>query len=97
MGAAMGRFLKEKSTSEDGKRTYSHQRLRSAWLSVKHNMEWLWTFYDYPELNLPNTNNAMEGLNSSIKEKLGRHRGLSMERRKALIVAVLKAHNPKRK
>lgn len=89
-------FLKEKSTNEEGKTTYKHQRLRSAWLSVKHNMEWLWTFYDHPDLRLPNTNNAMEGLNSSIKEKLGRHRGLSIERRKALIVSVLKAHNPKR-
>lgn len=89
-------FLKEKSTNEGGKSIYKHQRLRSAWLSVKHNMEWLWTFYDNPELKLPNTNNAMEGLNSSIKDKLRRHKGMSMERRKELIVEVLKAHKPKR-
>lgn len=89
-------FLKEKSTNEDGKSSYKHKRLRSAWLSVKHNMEWLWTFYDSPELNLPNTNNAMEGLNSSIKDKLRRHKGISIERRKELIVEVLKAHKPKR-
>ncbi len=90
-------FLKEKSTSDDGGKSYKHQRLRSAWLSVKRNMEWLWTFYDNPELKLPNTNNAMEGLNSAIKEKLGRHRGLSVERRKALITAILKANKPKKK
>lgn len=89
-------FLKEKSVSDDGKSYYKHRRLRSAWLSIKHNMEWLWTFYDNPDLGLPNTNNAMEGLNSVIKEKLGRHRGLSTERRKVLITAILKAHNPKR-
>lgn len=89
-------FLKEKSSSEDGKSSYKHQRLRSAWLSLKHNMEWLWTFYDKPELNLPNTNNAMEGLNSAIKEKLGRHKGLSLDRRKELITALLKGHKPKR-
>lgn len=89
-------FLKEKSTNENGKTTYKHQRLRSAWLSVKHNMEWLWTFYDNPDQNLPNTNNAMEGLNSSIKDKLRKHRGISVERRKELIIEVLKAHKPKR-
>lgn len=89
-------FLKEKSTNDEGKSSYKHQRLRSAWLSVRHNMEWLWTFYDNPDIGLPNTNNAMEGLNSAIKEKLERHRGLSLERRKALITALLKAHNPKR-
>lgn len=89
-------FLKEKSVSDDGKAYYKRRRLRSAWLSLKHNMEWLWTFYDNPGLGLPNTNNAMEGLNSAIKEKLGRHRGLSLDRRKALIAAILKAHNPKR-
>lgn len=89
-------FLKEKSVSDDGKSYYKHRRLRSAWLSIKHNMEWLWSFYDNPDLGLPNTNNAMEGLNSVIKEKLGRHRGLSTERRKVLITAILKAHSPKR-
>ena len=89
-------FLKEKSLRDDGKATYRHKRLRSAWLSVKHNMKWLWTFYDYPELGPPNTNNAMEGLNSAIKEKLGRHRGLSMERRKVLITEIIKGHKPKR-
>ena len=94
--AKWSEFLKEKSTNDDGKSAYKHQRLRSAWLSVKHNMEWLWTFYDYPELHLPNTNNAMEGLNSSIKDKLRRHKGISVERRKELIVEVLKAHKPKR-
>lgn len=89
-------FLKERSTNDNGKTVYKHQRLRSAWLSVKHNMEWLWTFYDYPETRLPNTNNAMEGLNSSIKDKLRHHHGLSAERRKELIVEMLKAHKPKR-
>lgn len=89
-------FLRERSSNENGKSVYKHQRLRSAWLSVKHNMEWLWTFYDYPDTKLPNTNNAMEGLNSSIKDKLRHHHGLSVKRRKELIIEVLKAHKPKR-
>lgn len=89
-------FLKEKSDNEEGKSSYKHQRLRSAWLSLKHNIEWLWTFYDNPDLGLPNTNNAMEGLNSSIKDKMRRHRGISTERRKELITTILKAHKPMR-
>ncbi len=48
-------------------------------------MSWLWTFYDRPELGLPNTNNEMEALFSSVKDKLRLHSGLSAERRKVLI------------
>ena len=33
-------------------------KLRSAYFSVKLNMPLLWTFYDRPELGLPNTNNV---------------------------------------
>lgn len=89
-------YLKEKSQNDEGKSFYTHQRLRSAWSSLNRNLEWLWTFYDYPESRLPNTNNAMEGLNSAIKDKMRLHRGISMERRKALIVEILLAHNPMR-
>lgn len=37
-------------------------------------MPWLWTWYDYPELNIPNTNNGLESLNSDLKAKLNLHR-----------------------
>ena len=33
-------------------------------------MPWLWTFYDFPELHMPNTNNELEALNSTLKAKL---------------------------
>ena len=55
---------------------YMRPRLRSAYLSLKRNMPLLWTFYDYPETGLPNTNNAIEGLFSDIKSKLRAHRGI---------------------
>lgn len=43
-------FLKERSLEpKTGKTRYTHQRLRSAYLSIKRNMPLLWTFYDYPE------------------------------------------------
>ena len=51
-------FLRERTVGKDGKRTaYTHRRLRSAYLSLKRNMPWLWTYQDYPQLNMPNTNN----------------------------------------
>ena len=64
-------FLKERSEDANGKSHYVHKELRSAYLSLKRNMPWLWTWYDYPELNIPNTNNGLESLNSDLKTKLG--------------------------
>lgn len=91
-----GSYVREKSVTESGKKYYTHQRLWSAFRSLRRNTDALWTFYDNPGARLPNTNNAMEGLNSSIKDKLNRHKGISTERRKALIIQLLKAHKPKR-
>lgn len=89
-----GTFLKERTVNADGSSHYTHKDLRSAWLSLKRNMPWLWTFYDYPELNIPNTNNGLESLNSDLKTKLALHRGLSKERRKVFIQDFLKANAP---
>lgn len=64
---------------------YMRPRLRSAYLSIKRNMPLLWTFYDYPQTGLPNTNNALEGLFSDLKTKVRVHRGISREHRKKLL------------
>ena len=64
---------------------FMRPKLRSAYLSLKRNMNLLWTFYDYPESGLPNTNNALEGVFSDIKSKLRSHRGISKDNRKKLI------------
>ena len=87
-------FLKERTTTEDGKSHYTHKALRSAFLSLKRNMSSLWTYYDYPELKMPNTNNAIESLNVDLKTKLNLHKGISKERRKIIIQDFLKAHSP---
>ena len=73
---------------------YVHKNTRSAYLSLKRNMPWLWTFYDFPELQMPNTNNELEALNSTLKAKLNLHKGISKERRKVIIQDFLKAHSP---
>jgi hypothetical protein len=89
-------FLKERTTTEDGKSHYTHKSLRSAFLSLKRNMSWLWTWYDYPELEIPNTNNGIESLNADIKIKLNLHKGMSAERRKVFIQEFIKSHTPNR-
>jgi len=71
---------------------YMRPRLRSAYLSVKRNMPLLWTFYDHPELGIPNTNNGLEGIFSDIKTKLRVHSGISREHRKKLIDEYLTRH-----
>ena len=69
---------------------YMRPRLRSAYLSLKRNMPLLWTFYDYPETGLPNTNNGIEGLFSDLKTKVRVHSGISRENRRKLLDEYIK-------
>lgn len=71
---------------------YMRPRLRSAYLSIKRNMPLLWTFYDHPELGLPNTNNGLEGVFSDLKTKLRVHSGIKREQCKKLIDEYLSRH-----
>lgn len=88
--------LKEKALNKRGNMGYIHKHTRRIYHDLVKNTPYLWTFYDYPELQLPNTNNAMESVFTTIKEKVRLHRGMSLERKKKLIVQLLRAHNPKR-
>ena len=79
-------FLKERSLDKKtGKTLYTHRRLRSAYLSLKRNMKYLWTWYDHIDLGIPNTNNALEGVFTDLKTKLRNHNGLSKNHRKIFI------------
>ena len=85
-------FLKERTCDKQtGKSYYVHKRLRSAFLSIKRNMPYLWTWYDNIEIGIPNTNNALEGSFTDLKTKLRNHAGLSKERRKKFIDEYFKA------
>ena len=79
-------FLQERTFDKrTGKTFYVHKRLRSAYLSLKRNMPYLWTWYDYPETSIPNTNNALEGMFTDLKTKLRNRAGLSKEHRKKFV------------
>ena len=87
-------FLQEKSYGEDGKWHFTHRRTRSAFYSLKRNLNALFTFENFPADQVPRTNNAIESLNSVLKMRLRLHRGLSKEKRELLIGNILGAYNP---
>ncbi len=75
-------FLKEKSYNPiTGKWHYTHRRIRSAFRSLKTNLPHLFTYLKYPELNMPNTTNGLEGVFSNLKTKLRTHSGLKKYRK----------------
>lgn len=83
-------FLAERTINpETGKWHYTHKRLRSAYRSLKSNLPWLFTWYDHPELDMPNTNNSLEGVFSNVKNKLRVHAGLKKFRKQKLIDELL--------
>ncbi len=85
-------FLNERTFNPlTNKSYYTHKRLRSAYRSLKNNLPWLFTWYDYIELGIPNTTNAIDGHFADLKNKLRCHNGLSLERKKKFIDGFLKA------
>jgi hypothetical protein len=40
-------------------------------------LPWLFAWYDFPELNIPNTTNSIDGHFADLKNKLRNHKGLS--------------------
>lgn len=80
-----GKFLKEKTENPLGRNTYTHKRLRSAYFSLKRNLPYLFTYLEYPDLNMPNTTNSCDGSFAHWKQKVKIHRGLRKDRRKKMI------------
>jgi hypothetical protein len=84
-------FLSEKTIDpETNKWHYTHRRIRSAYRSLKTNLPYLFTWYDYMDLNIPNTTNSLEGTFSNLKTKLQVHAGLKLHRKQKLINELLK-------
>ena len=72
---------------------YMRPRLRSAYLSIKRNMKRLWTFYDYKDKVIPNTNNGLEAVFADIKSKVRAHSGLTRKHRMKLIDEYIHCHH----
>ncbi len=87
-------FLKEKTFNPATKRWfYTHKRLRSAFRSINRNLSILYTYQKYPELNIPNTTNSLDGTFSHVKDMLRIHRGLKKNRKLKMIDEIL-SKNP---
>ena len=85
-------YLNERSKSPStGKTYYTHKRLRSAYLSLKRHLPYLFVFEDHKEIKMPNTTNALDGQFSDLKNKLRNHNGLSKERKMKFIDGFFKA------
>jgi hypothetical protein len=91
--AKWGSFIEEKTVYEfvTGKKKwfYTHGRVRSAYRSLMHNLPYLFTYQKYPELNIPNTTNDLDGSFSALKKKLAAHHGLRRDRRFKVISQLL--------
>jgi hypothetical protein len=89
-----GSFIEEKTenTFINGKTKwyYTHKNVRSAYRSLKTNLPYLFTYLKYPELNIPNTTNGLDGSFSALKKKLAVHHGLRKDRRYKVISQLLK-------
>jgi hypothetical protein len=84
-------FLNERKIDEKGKKRYVHKKLRSAYRSLKINLEWLFTWYENMPLKIPNTTNAIDGHFADLKNKLRNHNGLSILRKMKFIDEFFKA------
>jgi len=84
-------FLKEKTINPETNRwCYTHKRLRSAFRSLKTNLPYLFTYQKYPNLNIPNTTNSLDGYFNILKSLINVHRGLNSERRYRIAIEILK-------
>lgn len=91
-------FLKEKTTNEiTGRTIYTHQRLRSAMISISTYLPFLFTYEDVE--GMPNTNNMIEGTFTDMKKTLRNHPGMNADNRKRMMngffLAYIKKHNTK--
>lgn len=84
-------FLREKTINPfTGRWFYTHKRLRAAFRSLKNNLPYLFTYQKYPELQMPNTTNSLDGYISALKNFLSAHRGKNRDNRNKIICQILK-------
>jgi hypothetical protein len=92
--AQFGAFMEEMTESvfENGKTTrhHTHKGVYSAYHSLERNLPYLFTYQKYPELNIPNTTNSLDGSFSALKKKLGAHHGLRRDRRYKAVSKLLR-------
>ena len=83
-------FYTEKTLILGTNRYYTHKNVRSAYMSLNKNLPHLFTYQKYPNLNIPNTTNTIDGFFAGLKKKVAAHHGLRRDRRYKVICDLLK-------
>jgi hypothetical protein len=84
-------FINERTHTLGTRRwRYTHRRARSAYVSLKRNLPYLFTYQKYPALHIPNTTNSLDGYWSRVKNVLAAHRGKNRERIKKMVMEILR-------
>jgi hypothetical protein len=83
-------WLRERYIDDSGRTRYTRSRTRSAYSSLKRNLDDLFTYQDYPELSIPHTTNMLDGWFGEMKRRLRSHNGLSTTHRNSIIRVLLR-------
>lgn len=90
-------FLAEKTLNpETGKQRYTHRKLRSAHRSLKKHLPYLFTYKRYPDMDIPNTTNGLEGSFAYLKELVRVHRGVKPDLKRKIIAEILQNRHTKK-
>lgn len=91
------RFLKERTSDPlSGRWHYTHKRLRAAYRSLKTNLPYLFSYQRYPDLDIPNTTNSLDGSFAHLKQLVQIHRGLKTDLKRKIIHYILQNGNRKK-
>lgn len=83
-------FLQEKTIDPETNRWHwTHKRVRQARDSIHIHLRVLFTYQKYPELNIPNTTNSLDGKFKKAKTALAVHAGLTHARQIKLVLSLL--------
>ena len=88
-------FIKERTISPTGERTYTHDNIRKAYLHVHRAIPDMFKFIDHPDI--PKTTNALESFFGHLKDHMRLHRGLSFEHHKDFVKWYLYFRNEEQK
>lgn len=91
-------FLKETTTDPfTGHWYYTHRRIRGAYRAVRLALPYLFTWEQFPTLNIPKTTNTLDGSFSQLKQKVFVHRGLNIATQKKMIETILSQAKKKKR
>lgn len=90
-------FINEKSINPTtGKEYYTHRKLVASYKSLRRNLSYLFTYRNYPDLNIVNTTNALDGgVFTQLKKLTKLHQGITKSLKSKLIDDYLVNYNKK--